>query len=107
MTTSISQSSKQDLEYMLSEIKKDDPYAEYNRHAPVSDSILRTVKTPEPRDMTGKEWKQVFNHWIFDLKQRIRTPDFELAMMRNTMSHKKGWENPDRPKTPERSSFDT
>ena len=62
MTTSISQSSKQDLEYMLSEIKKDDPYAEYNRHAPVSDSILRTVKTPEPRDMTGKEWKQVFNH---------------------------------------------
>ena len=59
------------------------------KHAPISDPILRTVKTPEPRDMTGKEWKQLFSQWIFDLKQRLRKPDFELAIMRNTMSHKK------------------
>lgn len=96
--------SKQDLEYMISEIKKDEPYAEYHKHAKLD---LRSVKTPEPRDMTGREWKHLFDRWIRDLRDRLRKPDFELAIMRNSMSHKKGWENPDRPKTPERADFET
>ena len=98
---------KNELSQIILEIKKDDPYAVYDRHAPINDANLRSVKTPEPRDISGKDWKQLFSQWIGDLGRRIRRPDFEYIIMVNTKSHKKGWESSQRPKTPDRNNFAT
>ena len=81
------------------------PYSDYDRHAPRGDANLRSVKTPEPQDISGREWKQLFSQWMIDLRDRMKRPDFEYSRMVNTKSHKKGWESIQRPSTPVRSNF--
>ena len=83
------------------------PYSDYDRHAPIGDAMLRSVKTPEPQDISGMEWKQLFSQWMIDLRDRMKRPDFEYTIMVNTKSHKKGWESSQRPVTPIRNNFAT